>query len=266
MKVWVLTDNVARSPKFKSEHGLSYYIETENRKILFDAGLSSAFAENAEKLGISLKDVDFAILSHGHSDHGGGLEHFLSINRKAKIYMATDALEEHFNKANEYIGLNPDLIGHDRIEWVEDDLLIDHLSIHSPNSKMLAKSGEEEFDTFGLKAFRDGKLCPDRFDHERYLVVREQGKKFVFSGCSHRGILNILKWFDPDVLLGGFHFFRYQTYGSDAEKLMYFAEELMKFKAVYYTSHCTGIDQFEFLQVKMGDKIRYLAAGDFVEI
>ena len=53
--------------------GLSFFIETAEKKILFDTGLSGLFFTNAEKMGISLRDLDFLILSHGHSDHTGGL-------------------------------------------------------------------------------------------------------------------------------------------------------------------------------------------------
>ena len=53
--------------------GLSFFIETAEKKILFDTGLSGLFHTNAEKMGISLRDLDFLILSHGHIDHTGGL-------------------------------------------------------------------------------------------------------------------------------------------------------------------------------------------------
>ena len=81
MRVTMLLDNIAADPRLVAEHGLSLYLETGDHKILFDAGQSSAFAENAEKLGVDLREVDFAVLSHGHYDHGGGLERFLVITR-----------------------------------------------------------------------------------------------------------------------------------------------------------------------------------------
>ena len=51
---------------------------------------------------------------------------------------------------------------------------------------------------------RGGKLIPEDFRHEQYLIVHEKGRRIVFSGCSHRGILNIAHWLKPDVLIGGF--------------------------------------------------------------
>ena len=69
MIVKCLMDNEASSVEFLTEHGLSLYIETREHKVLFDTGASPAFAENAEKLGVDLAQVDIAILSQGHYDH-----------------------------------------------------------------------------------------------------------------------------------------------------------------------------------------------------
>ena len=83
MKIYCLIENTKSSEKFECEHGLSFFIDTGLHKILFDMGGSDAYIKNAEMLGIDLKTVDFAILSHGHFDHGGGLEAFLEINKTA---------------------------------------------------------------------------------------------------------------------------------------------------------------------------------------
>ena len=78
MKITVLTENTisknieeSLAEKLKAEHGLSLFIETENHKILFDMGQTNLFLKNAKNLNINLEDVDFAVLSHGHYDHGG---------------------------------------------------------------------------------------------------------------------------------------------------------------------------------------------------
>ena len=97
MKITTLMENTACSPEFACEHGLSLYIETGKRKLLFDAGQSGAFAENAGKLGIDLRQVDAFVLSHGHYDHGGGLPRFLEVNRQAMIYVNQFAFEPHYH-------------------------------------------------------------------------------------------------------------------------------------------------------------------------
>ena len=83
MKLTTLIENTTLSPALTAEHGLSLYIETRGHKILFDMGQSPAFAENAETLGVDLSEIDLAILSHGHYDHGGGLATFLELNSTA---------------------------------------------------------------------------------------------------------------------------------------------------------------------------------------
>ena len=82
MKICTLMENTAVSEEFTSSHGLSFYIETKNHRILFDMGPDGSFLENAKKLGIDISGVDFAILSHGHYDHGGGLKAFLEANQR----------------------------------------------------------------------------------------------------------------------------------------------------------------------------------------
>ena len=88
MRIVTLVENTARRQDLTAEHGLSLYIETENHKILFDAGQSEAFAENAKKLGVDLTQTDLAVLSHGHYDHGGGLAKFLEANDHAPIFLS----------------------------------------------------------------------------------------------------------------------------------------------------------------------------------
>ena len=87
MKIWTLMENSACQGDLAAEHGLSLYVETNGKKILFDAGQSAAFADNAEKLGVDLAQVDLVVLSHGHYDHSGGLRRFLEINDHAEIYV-----------------------------------------------------------------------------------------------------------------------------------------------------------------------------------
>ena len=76
MKITTLMENTACADRYAAEHGLSLFIETKSKNILFDSGPSEAFAANAEKLGVNLGKADIAILSHGHYDHSGGMLRF----------------------------------------------------------------------------------------------------------------------------------------------------------------------------------------------
>jgi metal-dependent hydrolase (beta-lactamase superfamily II) len=82
MVVKVLMENTAVSGDFQTEHGLSLYVETGGYRLLFDTGASGLFLENAKKLDVDIAKVDFAVISHGHYDHGGGLKPFLAQNTK----------------------------------------------------------------------------------------------------------------------------------------------------------------------------------------
>ena len=77
MKIVTLMEDTACAPGFACEHGLSFYIETDGRKLLFDMGQTDLFLQNATACGVDLSAVDTAFVSHGHYDHGGGLAAFL---------------------------------------------------------------------------------------------------------------------------------------------------------------------------------------------
>ena len=78
-------------------------------------------------------------------------------------------------------------------------------------------------------------FIPDDFRHEHYLLIEEGGKRVLISGCSHAGILDIVEWFSPDVLVGGFHVSR-MALGVELTAL---GEALAAHSTDYYTCHCT---------------------------
>lgn len=264
MKISVLIENTSRFPELISEHGLSLFIETKGHRILFDSGQTGAFADNAEKIGVNIKDVDMAALSHGHYDHGGGIGRFFEINEKARFYISKNAFTPCFNGTKEYIGLDTGIKKSGRIVYCGDEEIIDgSISIHSCNKR------EKIVPTnpFGLNKLSGGEISPDDFNHEQYLLIRENGRSFLISGCSHKGILNIENWFKPDFLIGGFHLYRLNPDNpNDRKKLEETAEKLLSFPTKYYTGHCTGERQFDFLKKIMGERIEYLSTGRSFEL
>ena len=96
MQWTVLSDNRSSNPVLEIEHGLSILLRTEQHKILLDTGASDVFLRNAELLGMDLSDVDYVFISHGHSDHAGGLRHFLEQNRQAKVIVSPNAMSGRF--------------------------------------------------------------------------------------------------------------------------------------------------------------------------
>ena len=256
MKITVLTENTTRK-NLPVEHGLSLYIETNGHTVLFDTGQTPLFAENAKTLGVDLSRVDIAVLSHGHYDHGGGLAAFLDINRKAPVYLDRHAFEEHYN-GERYIGLDKALIGSPRFVFTSGITKIaDGLTLYdcAEREKLV------DLGSCGLNMKQDGRLVPDDFRHEHYLLVEENGKRILISGCSHRGIINIAEWFKPDVLVGGFHFNKLPL----DKTLRGCAERLDALGTVYYTCHCTGTAQYEYMKRYMKN-LNYIATGDVAEI
>jgi 7,8-dihydropterin-6-yl-methyl-4-(beta-D-ribofuranosyl)aminobenzene 5'-phosphate synthase len=119
MKWTVLSDNRCNDCTLFTEHGLSILLETERHKILLDTGASDVFIKNAEQLGIDLSDVDYVFISHGHSDHAGGLRYFLEYNRQAQVIVSPDAMSgKFFSKRGDLHSITT--------EWpeIDDDRLI----------------------------------------------------------------------------------------------------------------------------------------------
>ena len=258
MIITALMENTASEDGFLFEHGLSLHIQTLEHRVLFDAGQSNGFIANAGRLGIDLAAVDMAVLSHGHYDHGGGLMGFLAINDHAPVYVSRYAFDSFYAGEERYIGLDPALTGHPRLVSVGDSLTIgDELTLLSCNER----SRPYVMDSYGLNVLRGDALIPDDFRHEQYLLIQEEGKRVLISGCSHKGILNIMSWLKPDVLIGGFHFMKVDPAGSEREVLDEAARVLLEYNAAYYTCHCTGLPQYEYLKQLMGNQLGYLAAG-----
>ena len=261
MKIHALAENTPSAPGFLYEHGLSLYIEHQGKNILFDTGASGGFAENAGKMGLDLSRVDFAFLSHGHYDHGGGLRRFTELNSTAPVYISPAAFGDYYNAENKYIGLDRSLEGRSRFVTLEKVKISGSIELY-PSFGELA----HPLDSAGLTELRDGKLIPDSFLHEQYMLLRENGKRVLFSGCSHSGILNIVEHFEPDVLIGGFHFMKKEILNGKCPELDRAAELLSSHDCIYCTCHCTGLPQYEYLRERMGDRLRYLSSGQSIEI
>lgn len=252
MKITCLNENTPYTSDFACEHGLSLYIETDGKNILFDMGQTDLFIKNAEKLGVDLSKVDLAVVSHGHYDHGGGLSAFLQINKTAPIYLSEYAFEEHYN-GEKYIGLDKSLCDDTRLRFVKDNCIIsDNITLCHENAMPLVC----DIDSGGLTAVLDGIKTDEVFRHEMYMLVKEQGRNILISGCSHKGIVNIESHFQPDILVGGFHLSKYPLDSN----LKSIAQRLSQNGAKLVTCHCTGIEQYEFMKMYIPD-LDYISSG-----
>ena len=258
MKITCLLENTSAREELFPEHGLSLLIQTEAHRILFDMGQTDRFAKNAERLGEDLSTVDLAILSHGHYDHGGGLPTFLTLNNAAPIYVSRHAFGDYYNGEGKYIGLDKSLQNHPRLILTADQQAIDKgLTLYSCNQHPRPNFPGY----FGLTQKIGDGFADDEFLHEQYLLLEEKGKRILISGCSHKGIPDIVQWFAPDVLVGGFHFCKMPM----DHRLEQLAKMLGKQKTTYYTCHCTGRAQYDFMKPYIRD-LHALSCGDCIVI
>ena len=272
MKFTTLFENTACSEALAYGHGLSLYIETEKHKILFDMGPDEGFLQNARALGVDLEAVDTAILSHGHYDHGGGLETFYRQNPRAKIYIHRAAFGDYYaQRADglEYIGIDQSLDLY-RFTLVGDDTPID-------SELRLFGDVADDFGAMGASASLVQKTWDgvhrDQFYHEHNLLILEGDKAVLVAGCAHRGIVNIIR--KAEALLGreltavvsGFHLFQLKEGDPEAGELIAAtAQALGEGSRVYYTGHCTGDYAYDRLMEHLGQRLHRLSGGVRFEI
>lgn len=80
LSILPLIDWHKSSPELRSEMGVSYLIETDEHRILFDVGQNtnrespSPLEQNMAALGVTVDSIDTLFISHNHFDHVGGME------------------------------------------------------------------------------------------------------------------------------------------------------------------------------------------------
>jgi 7,8-dihydropterin-6-yl-methyl-4-(beta-D-ribofuranosyl)aminobenzene 5'-phosphate synthase len=276
MRVVVLIDNNPDPDgKYLTEHGVSVYFEADGLKWLFDVGASPAFAINAKKLGIDIRKVDYLILSHAHRDHTGGLDYFLLKNKKARIVMAPLKSGELFisYRKNIYHNITLDhsvIRNHsDRFDFAISDqqlssnvILIRYIPVIVPLPK--ANCLLFQSDEFGER--------PDDFNHEIALTVRTPKGIVVFSGCSHHGLLNILRAATQSTkdekvvaIIGGTHLLDSDNYiqFETTEEITGMAESIsIRYPEVkILTGHCTGVGAQQIFRESLNDRFQLFHSG-----
>ena len=245
-KITTLVENAVYGRSLQAEHGLSLLIENNRYKILFDTGQSDLFIRNATLSDIDIAEVDFLILSHGHSDHTGGLRHFLAVNKKAPIICKQEALYRKFKDKRENGVIDSNLL---------DLSLFPDLPVINPE--------DTHFERFFTQT-PEG-VIPDIFNDELAIVLIAENTYSVLSACSHRGITNILRTigncfhgYTFKLLTGGFHIHNAQDgkFGIIADYLKNNLPEQIGI------CHCTGIDKYALFRQTFGDRVFYNYTGN----
>ncbi|MEA3440005.1 MAG: MBL fold metallo-hydrolase [Chloroflexota bacterium] len=223
MKITVLIDNNTFIDRyFLGEPGISYLIEAEGQKILFDVGYSDAFIINARKLSINLLDVDIVVLSHGHLDHTWGLFPLVQLYTEGMI-------EQHQQKRSRLV-THPNTLSTRRLGdlpeigslLLEDklsgyfDLELSRKPVHLTERLIylgeIERTNEFEAQQPIGKVLAGGVETDDFLVDDSALVYRSPGGLVIISGCAHSGICNIVEYArkvcDDDRvvdIIGGFH-------------------------------------------------------------
>lgn len=270
MKIVTLIENsLGHKPDLICEHGLSIFIETPNCNILFDTGKSGDFIKNADDLQIDLNNTDYIVMSHAHYDHCNGLksfvenfsarpkicvsEHFFS--NSTRYHNSSRKIDLSFEKDEEYkyIGINfdesflkensfeIDYLKSDKTELTDGIYLFTnfkrHYDFETLNTNMVVKSEDE----FRLDEFKD----------EVVLGLDTTKGLLLLLGCSHIGVLNIIKSIENISnkkvfgILGGTHLIE-----ADSDRIKSTIEGFKDLGVhLIGASHCTGQAAIEELKL-----------------
>ena len=270
MKITFLIDNKTESTECDAEWGLSLLIETDGKTILMDQGASPMLVRNAERMGLDLSKVDFATISHGHNDHTGGTEYFAAVNKTAPIYV--------HEKAFSYQVVD-DIEGNIGIPWSEEfmeenkDRIIRTSGTYQIDDRtwlignVPAVEGFTPTESFFIKV--GNKMFPDQMEHEQTLVIEDGKGLHVFSGCSHMGVIPILRYIQEKIpgrkivsLVAGMH-----LYCASDEFIDQVISEMQTMGIEdIFPVHCTGMNAIVRFKMQLGDIVKIATAGDSFEI
>lgn len=259
MKLTVLVDNNTYIDRyFLGEPALSFFIEEDDARVLFDAGYSDAFVRNAEKLGLDLGGITHIVLSHGHDDHTRGLPHLLTVRNFGQVPLIahpdcfwpkrSGGLDIGMPYSQEALAALTDLrLSRAPVQLTERLLYLGEIPRvldFEPSYAM----GER---------LRDGVWEADLITEDSALVYESTEGLFIITGCSHSGIAGIIEHAKRVTgaqrvagVIGGFHLFADDA--RLAQTVRYLAAQNM---TRYYPCHC----------VSLVAKAKMLAAGLPVE-
>ncbi len=274
MKITTLVENTVTAGllPLTSEHGLSFYIRTGDRRILFDTGQGATLLNNADLLEIDLSRVDTVVLSHGHFDHAGGLEKLMQRNQSFTLVGHPDNFYDKQVKRNgRYYAIG----------MLREKALLEQFNIAMRLEKEpteiapgIMTTGRIPMETAyeavepGFFVKEGGDIKPDTIKDDRALILDTPKGIVVVLGCAHRGIINILNHVNTitgnkkiHAIMGGLHLLN-----ADVGKLQMVFNALGEFDIDrIIVGHCTGFNATAALVNTFGDKIVPNTVGSVFE-
>jgi 7,8-dihydropterin-6-yl-methyl-4-(beta-D-ribofuranosyl)aminobenzene 5'-phosphate synthase len=268
-RITILYDAFGKSSSLKKDWGFSAFVEYNGKRILFDTGNNAdTFSENIKVLGIDLKKLDFAVISHRHGDHTSGLSYLLSINPSVKIYAPKEgfgvfgaALPNTFYRKDEslpgymryYDGHPPEKMTFGSPWPGANFVWVDDLTEVAPGIFVISTVSQ----TPGTLELR-----------ELSLAIKSLKGVILGVGCSHPGIEKILEAttaIDKHVylLFGGLHLVT--TPDPEITRLSTALHDQWKIDRMA-PGHCTGEPAFSEFQKAFGDQYVYAGLGTVIEL
>ena len=253
IRITALVENTTFVPGLSAEHGLSFWIEYADKRILFDTGQTDIVIQNAKVLGINLAEADAIILSHGHYDHTGGLPAVLDIAAKAKIYLHPAAIEPKFGrKASRVKSIGMP----DSVKKAIRSRRVIYTVTPAKIFRGVTVTGQvpriNSFEDVG-GAFFLGEKCrkPDELLDDQALCIKSPKGLVVVFGCAHAGVVNTLDYITKLSgvnriygVIGGLH-----LSNASLERISLTIEAFKKYAVkVIALAHCTGstaVDKFK---------------------
>jgi len=268
-RVTILYDAFGNRPGLERDWGFSALIEYGGRRILFDAGNDGdIFARNVRALGVDLRRLDFAVISHRHGDHTGGLAYLLRVNPKVRVYAPVERFGIFGGPVPATI-IRPDTALPARMRYF-GGVVPAELS----SSTVWPRAHFVRLDTLtevapGVAIVSTVSRTPGTLElRELSLMLRTPEGLVVFVGCSHPGIETILEATRPygdhvHEIFGGLHLVA--TPDPDIERIAGALRDDWRLDRIA-PGHCTGEPAFDALERAFGARYVYAGLGSVVEL